>query len=52
MKAISLSSMKDSLKTLEVCDWDIEVKEVKQMMKKYKLENVQVTNKYVSPSDE
>ena len=40
IKAISLCSMKDSLKTLNVHGWDIGVKEVEQMLKKYKLDNV------------
>ena len=43
IKAISLCSMKDSLKTLNVCEWDIGVKKVEQMLKKYKLGNVQAT---------
>ena len=47
IKAISLSSMKDSLKTLNVFEWDIGIKEVEQMMKKYKLDNVQVTDKFI-----
>ena len=42
IKAISLSSMKDSLKGLSVHDWGIEVEEVEEMMKKYKLDNVRV----------
>ena len=44
IKAISLCSMKDSLKTLEVCDWNIGIKEVEEMLKKYKLGNVQVVD--------
>ena len=42
IKAISLCSMKDSLKTLKVCEWDIEVEEVEDMLKKHNLNNVQV----------
>ena len=52
IKAISLSSMKDSLKTLSVRDWDIGVKDIEQMKKKHKLDNVQVTDAYEDPSDE
>ena len=52
IKAISLSSMKDSLKTLNVYKWNMGVKEVEQMLEKYKLDNVQVTDAYEDPLDE
>ena len=52
IKAISLCSMKDSIKTLDVCDWDIGVWEVFQMLRKYELYNVQVIDKYVYPLDD
>ena len=50
--AISLSLMKDSLETLNVSCWDIGVKEVEKMLGKYKLGNVQVTNKFDNPYDD
>ena len=46
IKAISLCSMKDSLKTLYVWGWGIGVEEVEEMMEKCKLDNVRVTKKY------
>ena len=42
IKAISLCSLKDSLKTLNVCESDIEVKTVEEMLKEFKLESIQV----------
>ena len=52
IKAISLCSMKDSLKTLNVWKWDIEVKKVEEMLKKYKLDNVQVIEEDEDPLSE
>ena len=46
IKAISLCSMKDSLKIINVCGWGIEAKEVEEMLGKYKLDNVQVIEKF------
>ena len=52
IKAISLCSMKDSLKTLNIWNWDIEVKEVEKMLGKFKLGNVQAIIEVVSPLNE
>ena len=42
LKAISLSSFKTSLKTLDVYDWKLEVSKVKEMLKEFNLEHVKV----------
>ena len=42
IKAISLCSLKDSLKTLNVRKWDVSVKTVEEMLKEFKLEGIQV----------
>ena len=42
IKAISLCSLKDSLKTLNVRLSDVEVKTVQEMLKEFKLEAIQV----------
>ena len=48
IKAISLCSMKDSLKTLHVYWWGIGLKKVEEMLEKYKLDNVIVDDELVS----
>ena len=42
LKAISLSSLKTSLKNLDVYNWELEVGEVKGMLKEFNLEHVKV----------
>ena len=42
IKAISLSSLKTSLQTLDVKDWGLEVSKVKSMMKEFNLHYVKV----------
>ena len=41
--------MKDSLNTIGVCEWDIGVKEVEAMLKKFKLDTVKVIDEFVYP---
>ena len=47
IKAISLCSLKDSLKTLNVNKSDVGVKTVEEMLKEFKLEGIQVTEDFV-----
>ena len=42
LKAISLSSLKTSLQTLDVYKWGLEVSEVEGMLKEFNLEHVKV----------
>ena len=48
IKAISLCSLKDSLKSINVYEWGIGVKEVEEILENYKLENVRVIEEVVS----
>ena len=42
IKAISLCSLKDSLKTINVCGSDVEVETVEEMLEEFKLDGIQV----------
>ena len=43
IKAISLCSLKDSLKTINVCCSNVKVETVEEMLKEFKLDGIQVT---------
>ena len=47
IKAISLCSLKDSLKIINVWDSDVAVKTVKEMLKEFKLDGIQVIQDFV-----
>ena len=52
IKAISLCSLKDSLKTINVCESDVEVKTVEDMLIEFKLDGIQVIQDWVGALDE
>ena len=52
IKAISLSTLKFSLKTLDVCDWGLLVSNVKKMLKDFDMEQVKVVQDYGLSIDE
>ena len=52
LKAISLSSLKTSLQTLDVFEWKLEVSEVKEMLKEFNLEHVKVVQENIMSIDE
>ena len=52
VKAISLSSLKDSLETLDVESWGLEVSEVEAMLKEFNLEHVIVVQEKDMSIDE
>ena len=52
IKAISECSLKNSLKTLNVCDSDVAVKTVEEMLKEFKLDGIQVIEDYIQSLEE
>ena len=52
LKAISLSSLKTSLQTLDVRSWDLEVSKVEEMLKEFNLEHVKVVQENIMSLDE
>ena len=52
LKAISLSSLKISLQTLDIYKWGLEVFEVKCMLKEFNLEHVEVVQENDDSLDE
>ena len=52
LKAISLSSLKTSLQTLDVYDWGVEVSKVEEMLKEFNLEHVKVVQEDAWSLDE
>ena len=52
IKAISLCSLKDSLKTINVFNSDVEVETVEEMLKEFKLDGIQVIEDLIVPLNE
>ena len=52
IKAISMCSLKDSLKTINVRLSDVSVKTVEEMLKEFKLDGIQVIDDWIYALDE
>ena len=52
IKAISLCSLKDSLKTINVRGSDVEVETVEEMLKEFKLDGIQAIQDEIDPLNE
>ena len=51
IKAISLSSLKDSLKTLDVHQWEVDVKTVQNKLKEFSLDHINVVQEDIDSID-
>ena len=51
VKAISLSSLKDSLKTLDVYNWGVDVKTVQNKLKEFSLDHINVVEENINSID-
>ena len=52
IKAISMCSLKDSLKTINFCGSDVEVETVEEMLEEFKLDGIQVIDDDIYALDE
>ena len=51
VKAISLSSLKDSLKTLDVFNWGVDTKTVQNKLKEFSLDHINVVQESIGSID-
>ena len=51
IKAISLSSLKDSLETLDVYSWGVDVKTVQNKLKEFRLDHINVVEENIGSID-